>query len=42
MLLERVELAQRDLILLVSIVLGEEGFHVLDEGAGDGGRQLAA
>ena len=37
---ERAKLTQGDLVLLVSVLLGEERLHVLDEGARDGGREI--
>ena len=39
MLLNRVELARCDCILFVFVSLREVDAHVLDEGAGDGGRE---
>jgi hypothetical protein len=40
MFFERVELPQRDLVLLVPVLLGEIGAHVVDERVGNGGREV--
>jgi hypothetical protein len=40
MLLERVQLARRNLVSLDRVLLRQKGAHVFDKGAGNAGRQF--